>query len=178
MLIKDVSKKAFLETLNMYVRSFPMKKVTLAILLIGGLALSAFAQKADYFTFTVGSGAGYNINTQVVSSETLFGIDYTFNDSFTGGFKFRNISGTNLNVMNITVIPMDKLGISLYTGAIPAGSPAFGLGVNYDIFAKKSALFAKMAIYLDWLATSTAGSPFDVAKGGVVLFGLKTQVGL
>ena len=150
-----------------------------AILLIGGLALSAFAQKADYFTFTVGSGAGYNINTQVVSSETLFGIDYTFNDSFTGGFKFRNISGTNLDVMNITVIPMDKLGISLYTGATTTVvSPAFGLGVNYDIFAKKSGLFAKMAIYLDWLATSTAGSPFDVAKGGVVLFGLKTQVGL
>ncbi|WP_304224229.1 hypothetical protein [Gracilinema caldarium] len=80
--------------------------------------------------------------------------------------------------MNITVIPLDKLGITLYTGTIPGNSPAFGLGVNYDIFAKKSALFAKMAIYLDWLATSNAGSAFDVANGGVVLFGIKTQVGL
>lgn len=130
-----------------------MKKVLFCVLLIGGLAFSAFAQKADYFTF---------------------------NDSFTGGFKFRNISGTNLNVMNITVIPADKLGISLFTGATTGAgaSPAFGLGVNYDIFAKKSALFAKMALYFDWLASSTAGSPFDVAKGGVAVFGFKTQVGL
>ncbi|MCA1950472.1 MAG: hypothetical protein LDL24_07855 [Treponema sp.] len=155
-----------------------MKKVVISVFLFGCLAFAAFAQKADYFTFTVGSGAGYNINTQVVISESLFGIDYTFNDSFTGGFKFRNISGTNLNVMNITVIPVDKLGITLYTGAIPGGSPAFGLGVNYDIFAKKSGLFAKVALYFDWLASSTAGSPFDIAKGGVVLFGIKTQVGL
>lgn len=154
-----------------------MKKVFLSVLLLGGLALSVFAQKADYFTFTVGSGAGYNINTQAVVSETIYGFDYTFNDSFTGGFKFLNISGTNLNLMNITVIPVDKLGISLYTG-VTGASPAFGLGVNYDIFAKKSALFAKMAVYLDWFASSNAGSTFDIANGGAVIFGIKTQVGL
>ncbi|WP_304224232.1 hypothetical protein [Gracilinema caldarium] len=47
-----------------------MKKVVISVFLFGCLAFAAFAQKADYFTFTVGSGAGYNINTQTVSSET------------------------------------------------------------------------------------------------------------
>ena len=77
----------------------------------------------------------------------------------------------------MSVVPANKLNVSLFSGGL-GGNAAFGIGIAYDLFSKKSALFSNLSINIDWLATATAGSPYDVASGGVILFGLRTQVGL
>lgn len=154
-----------------------MKKVLVLVLLLAVAVGGVFAEKADYFTFTMGAGSGYNITGSAVTAGTVFGVDYTFNDTFTGGFKFYDVAGNNLQLINMTVTPADKMNLSLYSGVLGADA-AFGVGFGYDIFTKKSALFSKLSINVDWLATSGAVGTYDVANGGVILFGLRTQVGL
>ncbi len=154
-----------------------MKKVIAVMVFFVVLTVGVFAEKADYFTFTMGAGSGYDITGSAVVAGTVFGIDYTFNDAFTGGFKYYAVAGNNLQLINMSVAPADKMALSLYSGALGA-SAAFGVGFGYDIFTKKSALFSNLSINVDWLATATAASPYDIASGGVVLFGLRTQVGL
>jgi len=155
-----------------------MKKVLVLLILFSVLTVGLFAEQADYFTFTMGSGAGYDINGDDVVASTVFGMDYTFNSTFTGGFKFFDIGGISGRFINISVIPADKLRLTVYTGTtgpVPA-TAAFGVGLSYDLFSKKDALFSNMSINIDWLAD--ASGSYDVANGGVILFGLRTQVGL
>ncbi len=154
-----------------------MRKVIVVMVLLLVLTAGAFAEKADYFTFTMGAGSGYNITGSAVVAGTVFGVDYAFNDTFTGGFKYYKVAANTLQLINMSVAPADKLNLSLYSGVLGPAS-AFGVGVAYDIFTKKSALFSKLSINIDWLATATAGSPYDIASGGVILFGLRTEVGL
>jgi hypothetical protein len=155
-----------------------MKKVVVLLILLSIVAVGVFAEEADYFTFTMGSGGGYDINGSNVIGGTVFGVDYTFNDAFTGGFKYFNIDGNNVQVINITMVTTDKLTLSVYSGTDIAVDPTVGIGVGYEIFSKKDALFSKLSVNIDWFATTPAASAFDIANGGVILFGLRTQVGL
>ena len=152
-----------------------MKKVLVLLILFSVLTVGIFAEQADYFTFTMGAGSGYDIVGSNVVAQTVFGVDYSFNSTFTGGFKYFEVAGNTGQMMNVTVVPADKLTLSLYSGQLVALT-SFGVGVGYDIFTKKDALFSKLSINLDWLATN--GGAYDVANGGVILFGLRTQVGL
>ncbi len=154
-----------------------MKKILVLMVLFALLTVGVFAEKADYFAFTMGSGSGYNVTGSAITAGTVFGVDYTFNDSFSGGFKFYKVGGNSLQLINMSVIPSEKLNLSIYSGVLGGGA-AFGIGVAYDIFSKKDALFSNLSINIDWLATATAGSTYDVATGGVILFGLRTQMGL
>ncbi len=152
-----------------------MKKIIVLLVLLSVLTVGVFAEQADYFTFTMGSGAGYDVNGSSVVAASVFGMDYTFNSTFSGGFKFFDIAGNAGSFINISVIPADKLKLTVYTGKLVAAA-AFGVGLSYDLFAKKDALFSNMSINIDWLADNAGTYP--VATGGVVLFGLRTQVGL
>jgi len=157
-----------------------MKKVFILLVLLSVLAVGVFAEQADYFTFTMGSGAGYDMNSSNIVASTVFGMNYTFNSTFTGGFKYIDIGGAAGQFINMSVVPADKLSLTVYTGKLGAAA-AFGVGLSYDLFTKKDALFSSMSINVDWLAddtaTGTAGA-YPVADGGVILFGLRTEVGL
>ena len=154
-----------------------MKKLFIFMVLLSILTVGVFAEQADYFTFTMGSGAGYNVNTSDIVASSVFGMNYTFNSTFTGGFKYIDVAGDSGSFINISVIPADKLKLTVYTGKITAvPDAAFGVGLSYDLFSKKDALFSNMSINIDWLASN--GGTYDVANGGVVLFGLRTDVGL
>ena len=152
-----------------------MKKVLVLLVLLSVLTVGVFAEQADYFTFTMGSGAGYDINGSNVVAASVFGMDYTFNTTFTGGFKYFTVGASTGQFIDISVVPADKLKLTVYTGKIAAAA-AFGVGLSYDLFSKKDALFSNMSINIDWLADNAGAYP--VANGGVILFGLRTQVGL
>lgn len=151
-----------------------MKKIIVLLVLLSVLTVGVFAEQADYFTFTMGSGAGYDVNGSNVVAATVFGMNYTFNSTFTGGFKYITIAATAGQFINISVVPADKLKLTVYTGQLT--NAAFGVGLSYDLFSKKDALFSNMSINIDWLAEN--GGTYDVANGGVILFGLRTEVGL
>ncbi|MDA3938418.1 MAG: hypothetical protein PF693_03790 [Spirochaetia bacterium] len=155
-----------------------MKKVFILLILLSVLTVGVFAEQADYFTFTMGSGGGYDMSGSNVVGGTVFGVDYTFNSGFSGGFKYFDIDGNTLQIINMTMIPADKMKISVYSGTDAATDPTVGIGVGYDIFTKKDALFSNLSINVDWFATTRATSTFDIADGGVIFFGLRSQVGL
>lgn len=152
-----------------------MKKIIVLLVLLSVLTVGVFAEQADYFTFTMGSGAGYDIDNSDIVATLVFGMDYSFNSTFTGGFKFIDIATQTGQFINMSVIPADKLHLTVYSGKI-ATAAAFGVGLSYDLFSKKDALFSNMSINIDWLADN--GGFYDIADGGVILFGLRTQVGL
>ena len=152
-----------------------MKKIIFLLILVSIFAIGIFAETADYFTFTIGSGGGYDLVGAAVVAHTVFGVDYAFNETFSGGFKFFDIAAVTGQAVNISVFPADKMRLSVYTGDL-GGNIALGLGFAYDIFSKKDALFANMSVNLDWFASD--GGAYDLASGGVILFGLRTQVGL
>ncbi len=156
-----------------------MKKIIVLLVLLSVLTMGAFAEQADYFTFTMGSGSGYDIVGSNIIGGTVFGVDYTFNSGFTGGFKYFSIDGNDIQVINMTMVPADKMTLSVYSGteALTA-DPTVGMGFGYEIFSKKDALFSSLTINIDWFATTPAASTYDIADGGVILFGLRTQVGL
>lgn len=153
-----------------------MKKIIVLLVLLSVLTVGVFAEQADYFTFTMGSGAGYDLRTSDIVASTVFGMNYTFNSTFTGGFKFIEVAGVAGQFINISVIPAEKLRLTVYTGKFTGA--AFGVGLSYDLFSKKDALFSNMSINIDWLAENNPGLGFDIADGGVILFGLRTEVGL
>ncbi|MCK5198352.1 MAG: hypothetical protein KAR21_08380 [Spirochaetales bacterium] len=155
-----------------------MKKLVVLMILLSIVAVGVFAESADYFTFTMGSGSGYNMIGSNVVGGTVFGVDYTFNSGFTGGFKYFNIDGNTLQIINMTMVPADKMSLSVFSGTDAATDPVVGIGIGYEIFSKKDALFTNLSINMDWFATTPAASAFDIADGGVIFFGLKTQVGL
>ena len=153
-----------------------MKKIIVLLVLLSVLTVGVFAEQADYFTFTMGSGAGYDINGSSVVAASVFGMNYTFNSTFTGGFKFMDIGTASGQFINISVVPADKMKLTVYTGELETVA-AFGVGLSYDLFSKKDALFSNMSINIDWMADN-GGALYDVANGGVILFGLRTEVGL
>ncbi len=160
-----------------------MKKILCVLLLSAALAAGVAAESADYLTFTVGAGFASDITgtTSDTMASNVFGVDYNFNDTFTGGFKYMTMSnsaaGVAFSVMNFTMVPKENVSVSLYTGSESVGAgAAFGLGVAYDFFTKKEGLFSSMGVYVDWLASSAAGVG-AMEDGGIIAMGLKTKVG-
>ncbi len=154
-----------------------MKKIVLIMLVALVAAAGAFAEGPDHFSFTLGAGAGYDMIADTIDATQVYGVDYNFNNTFSGGFKFFDIGGTSVAAVNVAVSPVDNAYISLFTGAETAGPiVAFGAGLEYDFFTKKDGLFTGMGVFVDWLATN--GGVFNVSDGGVVTFGLKTKIGI
>lgn len=155
-----------------------MKKILITLLLVTLPLVGAFGASPDYFTFTMGAGGGYDITGGEISAGTVFGVDYSFNDQFTGGFKFFKYSAGDVAAVNITIHPAESLSVSVYSGTDTAAVPnvIFGAGVGFDFFSKKDGLFTSLGVFVDWLAGS--GGNYAVTSGGSLAFGLKTQFGL
>ena len=160
-----------------------MKKILCVLLMSAALAAGVAAETADYLTFTVGAGFAVDVtdtNTDTMANN-VFGVDYNFNETFTGGFKYmtmsNSVSGVAFSVMNFSMMPKENVTVSLYTGSeTSVGGAAFGLGLEYDFFTKKDGLFSAMGVYVDWLASSAAGVA-ALEDGGIIAMGLKTKVG-
>lgn len=152
-----------------------MKKNIVLLVLLSVLTFGVYAEQADYFSFTIGSGAGYDVKLDEVVATSVFGVDYTFNSTFNGGFKFVEVGSSAGKFISISVIPSDDLHLTIYSGKLVT-DVAFGLGLSYDLFSKKDALFSNMSINIDWFASD--GGVYPVDGGGVILLGLRTQVGL
>ena len=157
-----------------------MKKLVLVTLLLSVAVFGVFAEGPDYFSFTLGAGGAYNVATGAIESTQIYGVDYNFDDTFSGGFKFYDLGGVNYSVVNLAVSPLENAYISLYTGAeLPAAAApvvSFGAGLEYDFFTRNDSLFTAMGVYADWLASN--GGAHDLAAGGIFTVGLKTKIGL
>jgi hypothetical protein len=148
------------------------------------VAVGAFAQAPDYFAFEIGSGGSYGVDSGDVTAATEFGFYYVFNENFSGGYSFRSIgvSGAtpiDVTVINMTLRPVESLGVSLYSGSIDSDL-GFGLGVGYDIFSNKNGLFSALVLSLDWFASNdpSGAKPYRIENGGVFTMGLKSRIGL
>jgi hypothetical protein len=153
-----------------------MKKGLIILLLIAAPVVSLLAESADYFTFTVGTGGGYDMVGSAITAGIVFGVDYNFDKEFTGGFKFFKLGAGDVTVINISMHPSEALSVSLYSGVDDASLLTFGAGVGYDFFSKKGGLFSSMGVFADWLAGD--GGSFDVASGGTFVFGLRSKFGV
>lgn len=151
-----------------------MKKIFVVLLFLTIPLMAASTESADYFSFSMGAGGGYDFVTDSVSGGIAFGLDYQFNDQFSGGFKFFQY-GTDVTAVNITMYPVDSLSVSLYTGS-DGTDVVFGVGAGYDFFTKKDGLFSSMGVFIDWMA-GVAGA-YNVADGGLLTFGMKTKFGI
>ena len=156
-----------------------MKKIVLILIVALFAASGLFAAGPDYFAFEIGAGGGFDVNTGDVVAGNSMGFYYSFNDTFSGGFSFNTVDGNDVDMVTISVSPIENLYISMDTGQIDDGvttALGFGAGFGYDFFAKKSGLFTSLGLYFNWFA-GNAGV-YDIANGGVMAFGLKTRVGL
>lgn len=152
------------------------KKLLLVIVLfIIGLT-GVFADSADYFTFTMGAGAGYDFVADDAVTEMVFGVDYIFNDMFTGGFKFFTLGANSVTAMNFSVEVIENATVSLYSGVDSGTDIVFGLGFGYDFLTKKDTVFSSMGLYIDWIAGN--GGFFDIMDGGSFLMGVRAKFGL
>ena len=151
------------------------KLFLVTVLLIVGL-IGLYAESADYFTFTVGAGAGYDLVADDITTELIFGVDYIFNEMFTGGFKFLQLATTDVTAMNFSAEIIDNAAVSIYTGVDSGSNLAFGLGFSYDFLTRKDVIFSSMGLYIDWLAGD--GGSLAIADGGVILMGFRTKFGI
>lgn len=153
-----------------------MKRLLLMALLTCLILTGVMAETPDYFTFTLGTMGGYNFVGAAITAGTVFGIDYNFTETFTGGFKFISLSAGDISTINISAVLAENVAVTLYTGTDNGFNIIFGTGIGYTFFTKKNALFSSMGISIDWLAGS-AGN-FLVTDGGIITFGLKTRIGI
>ena len=165
-----------------------MKKILFVMLLSMVLLAGVAAESADYLTFTVGAGFASDITgtNDDIMANNVFGVDYNFNNGYTGGFKYINMGSgaATFSVVNFTMSPKENVYVSLYTGsasttgALASTDAAFGLGLSYDFFTKKDGIFSAMGVYIDWMASSTSNKNVAaIADGGALAMGLKTKVG-
>ncbi len=152
-----------------------MKKLTIVLLFVALAAAGTFAVTPEYFTFEIGAMGTYTVSDGSVDSINPFGIQFTFDDTFSAGFSF---AGGIMSLMNITATPMENVNFSMFTGDVN-GELGFGAGIGYDFLTKKSALFTKMGLYLNWLVNgNTVADAYDIDNGGVLALGLKAGFGL
>ncbi|OJF76422.1 MAG: hypothetical protein BKP49_06910 [Treponema sp. CETP13] len=146
-----------------------MKKILFMVLLITSVTFgTVFAETPDYFAFNVGTMNSYDFDTNDISSDMVYGLQYQMNETYSAGFDFMN-NGTFLNV---TISPKSKTSLTIYTGEIRSAL-AMGIGAGYDFFQKKDTVFAAMGLYTSWIATDTS-----IKKGGILNLGLKANFGM
>lgn len=153
-----------------------MKRL-LFLVLMGLLLATGFlmAENPEYFTVSVGAGGAYDLVADTAAACSSFGMDYYFNQHFSGGFKFVEVNANNLTLVNITAMPINQAFISLFTGSDGANI-VFGVGVEYDFFVKKNVLFSGMGLFINWYAGD--GAAFSLSDGGVLTLGLTTKLGI
>jgi hypothetical protein len=182
-----------------------MKKALIVLLVLLASAGLAVAEYPSILAFELGAGMGQVFDYSEIVSGKNFGLYFTIDESFSAGYSFfdysylANVDGaagdelveTAVNAVGIGVSPADRLTVRLYIGSTAAGAvfinptPAFGLGIGYDIFNKKNTLFSALTVGLDWLATRGNGgvagtdtSPYTIDEGGAFIFGLKARLGI
>lgn len=153
-----------------------MKKFAVILLLVGLVTAGLSAENADYVSFEIGSMPTYDLASKDVSIINSFGLQFQFNDVFSAGFRF--LSPNSIQLLHLSVFPVENLSIALYTGSI-SNEVGFGLGVGYDFLSKKDSLFYSLGLYLDWLASNTAkDSSYSIENGGAFSIGLKVKMGI
>lgn len=160
-----------------------MKKIILVSLLVLISVSGAFAVTPDYFAFELGSGAAIDTESGDVVTAKTVGFSYSFNDSFRGGFSFKDINGVDVNTINISIVPAENATLTMYTGQITDTVDtqlAFGVGLGYDFFTNTKTFFTSLGVYLDWFASNgvSGTNEFTIEDGGVISIGLKTKIGL
>ena len=167
-----------------------MKKGLILVVLVsitGVFGVSAAAPKV--LAFTIGAAPNFEFAQKQISAGYYFGVDVSFNETFFGGFKFIDLTAMNLNLINLSVEPVDRLRIDTYVGAAtvaagasPTTNMAFGADVGFQAFNNADSsqgFFSSFTVKLMWLATSAAkGLPFSMQNGGGLSIGLETQIGL
>lgn len=166
-----------------------MKKCLVLVVLLSLTGVfGVYAATPDVLAFTIGAVPNFEFAQKQIEAGYSFGVDVSFNDAFFGGFKFIDLSNINLNVINLSVEPIDRLRIDTYVGASTAASPtasttnlAFGAGVGFQAFNNADSsqgFFSSFTVKLIWLATSADKDiPFSIRNGGSVSVGLETQIG-
>ena len=81
--------------------------------------------------------------------------------------------------IRISIDVTENSNLSVLTGN-DGTNMVFGAGFGYDFFTKKNKIFSSLGLYVDYLATSGTGitAPYSIENGGIMLFGLKTTMGI
>jgi hypothetical protein len=166
-----------------------MKKILfLAILSIISMA-TAIAITPQFFAFEIGNGAAYDIDSGDVVTSNGMGFTYSFSNDFKGGFNFVEINSVSIDTINISIVPMENVTLSMYSGqitginsvtSVETKNLGFGIGLGYDFFTNNKSLFTSLGMYLDWYASGSTvdGDPYALNNGGVISMGLKTRIGI
>jgi hypothetical protein len=169
-----------------------MKKIILALCV--ALCVSAWtnAVQPENLAFEIGLGGVLDADSGDNASLVNFGFSYVFDETMSGGFSFTgvNLNGNqfNISLINITLFPVENVGLRLSTGLSqpPAGyvpalvdSQVIGLGLSYDILTRKSDFFGSLGVFIDWLAVldNPDGAPFRIDEGGALCIGLRSKIG-
>lgn len=166
-----------------------MKKIVLLAVITIVSMVTVFAITPQFFAFEIGSGAAYDVDSGDIVTSNGMGFTYSFSNDFKGGFNFVEINGVSVDTINITIVPMEKVTLSMYSGQITGINSVttletknlgFGIGLGYDFFTNNKSLFTSLGLYLDWFASGSTvdGDPYALDKGGVVTMGLKTRIGI
>ncbi len=160
-----------------------MKKIVILALITVVSMVTVFAVTPQYFAFEIGTGAAYDVDSGDILTSNGMGFTYSFSDTFKGGFNFIEIDGNSIDTINISIIPMDNVTLTMYSGQISDGATSnlgFGIGLGYDFFTNNKSLFTSLGLYIDWYASGStvAADPYRIENGGVITMGLKTRIGI
>ena len=153
-----------------------MKRHLAFIILLFTMTI-AYTQSYDNFVFTLGTSYVEDKVTPTSSSGTMFGLDYMFQNNFSGGVKFFTINPANFMAVNISYRTKQDVIFSVYTGADANKDTIFGMGLGYDFFVNKNSTFTSLGLYMDWIGGAPTTSSFNIEDGGVFMIGLRAGMG-
>ncbi len=155
-----------------------MKKLVLFLLLACLAVGTVAAESPKYFSVSVGGMYSYEIGSGTSMVINGVGLQFQLNDMFSAGAALSK----GMQLVNVSVSPINNLYASLYTGnhfVGGANNVAFGIGAGYDFIVNNTGLFAALGVYLDWLANNSASGTYgSISDGGVIAVGLRAKAGI